>query len=84
MGKSFEMLPPIVGKEDVVFQDEGVVKAEVPDVSPKRHVASRAGPLPWIQPLLEGAMELVVQLVWRDGGPSSAWDAQPFQSSTHR
>jgi hypothetical protein len=53
VGKAFELLPPIVGKEDVVFQDEGVVKAEVPDVSPKREVASRACPLPWIQALLD-------------------------------
>ena len=83
MGKTCELLPPIVGKEDVVFQDEGVVKAEAPDVLPKRAVTSRACPLPWIQALLKRSMELVVQLVWRDGGPASAWDAQPFQSRAH-
>ena len=37
----------------------------------------------WVEALLERSVEFVVDLVWRDGGPSSARDAQPLQSRAH-
>ena len=82
-GDVFELLQPVVGEEDVVFEDEGVVEAELPDVLPEGEVASRARPLRWVEALLEWAVDFVVDLVRCDGRPSRARDAQPLQPRAH-
>ena len=77
-GYVFELLPPVVGEEDVVFKDEGVVEPELPDLPPEGEVASRARPLRWVEALLERSVEFVFHQLRRDSWPSRARDVKPL------